>query len=45
MYLQFKFAADGIDPSMMGSVGKHVIKVIPVIIFFTTWNFPAVSVI
>merc|ERR1712170_173571 len=27
--------------SMMGSMGRHIIKVIPVIIFFTTWNFPA----
>ena len=45
MYLQFKFAADGIDPTMLGSVGKTVMKGIPVIIFISTMNFPAVSLI
>ena len=43
MYLQFRLGADGMGPGQLGALGKAALNGVPVIVFFATMNFPAVS--
>ena len=42
LFLQIRIGADGMSSSGMGPMVQQFLKVVPVILFFMTWNFPSV---
>ena len=42
LFLQIRIGADGMSSSGMGPMVQQGLKVVPVVLFFLTWNFPSV---